>query len=89
MIRNTINEITAPLPNIILTGDLNFPIINWDTESVHGGSTDVQLQAVALLELAGEYCMNQYIRAPTRGKNILDLFFTNNEELIHEYIVIN
>lgn len=87
LIKDKINEMSASLPNIILTGDFNFPIIDWETEVVQGGSTDAQLQAAALLDLAENYCMNQYIRVPTRGKNILDLFFTNNEELVHEYTV--
>ena len=87
MIRDNINELPTPLPTIVLTGDLNFPMIDWESEVVRGGLNDVQIQATALLDLTREYCMNQYIRIPTRGNNILDLFFTNNDELIHEYTV--
>lgn len=87
MIKDKLNEMPAPLPNIVLMGDLNLPIIDWASEEIRGGTMDARMQATALLDLAENYCMNQYIRVPTRGKNTLDIFLTNNEELVHAYRV--
>ena len=47
-----------------------------------GCTKDQKLQAEELLEFANEFYLNQYITEPTRRQNILDLFFTNNEDLI-------
>ena len=47
-------EIGNPLPNIIFTGDLNFPIIYWQMETADGGTHENQVQADALLQFAQE-----------------------------------
>ena len=86
-IRGILQSLPTPMPNIMLTGDLNFPLIKWDSESVYGGAEDMRVQATALLQLAGEFCLNQHINCPTRGNNILDIVMTNNDELLHDYVV--
>ena len=70
------------IPRVIWTGDLNFPIIDWKTLNVSGGSTDSQLQAWALLRIMDEYQLEQCVDAATRGRNILDLYITNDEDHI-------
>jgi len=86
-VRHKIDEYDAPSPNLILLGDLNFPIINWSARTTRGGSASSQSQANLLISLANDLCMEQCIKAPTRGSNILDLLLTNNDELIHSYTV--
>ncbi|KAK3871221.1 hypothetical protein Pcinc_001260 [Petrolisthes cinctipes] len=39
------------------------------------------------MEFAREFCLQQFIELPTRGENILDLFFTNYEDIVQEYNV--
>ncbi len=88
-IKNILQNLPGPMPTILLTGDLNFPMINWDTESVYGGTEDVRVQATPLLRFAEELCLTQLTSSPTRGSNILDIVLTNNDELVHEYCVDN
>ncbi|KAK3883934.1 hypothetical protein Pcinc_011789 [Petrolisthes cinctipes] len=86
-IRIKLNAVSTWLPNIIFTGDFNFPTIDWNSESVIGGGTEYRLQAGSLMEFAREFCLQQFIELPTRGENILDLFFTNYEDIVQEYNV--
>ena len=83
----TLDGLPPPLPTVLLTGDLNFPLIDWQSESVCGGSADMRLSAAALLSLAGSFCLHQLIDTPTRNSNILDLFFTNDDDIIHGHVI--
>lgn len=86
-IKETIENLPGLMPTILLTGDLNFPLIDWDTERVYGGADDMRVQAAALLRFAEEFCLTQLISSPTRGSNILDVVMTNNDKLVYEYSV--
>ena len=44
-------EIGNPRPNIIFTGDLNFPIIDWQNGKSYGGTQENQVRANALCNL--------------------------------------
>ena len=57
-----------PMPNIIFTGDLNFPTIDWQMETADGGTHENQVQANAFWQFAQEQCLQQYIEEPTRKK---------------------
>ena len=70
-----------------MTGDFNFPALNWSTNTISGGCLDTKEQALALLEFISDHCLIQHIDVPTRGNNILDLILTNNEEIIHSITV--
>ena len=83
-IRKIIGSLPPPMPTIILSGDLNFPLINWDLENIYGGAADMRTQAQALLEFANDFCLNQVINTPTRGNNILDIVMTNSEDVLHD-----
>ena len=68
----------------IISGDFNFPSINWNDGIVMAGSsTDTALSANRLLKLTNNAFMNQYIRNATRGSNILDLFFCSDPFLVN------
>ena len=62
------------MPNIIYTGDLNFPIIVWPMETADGGTHENQVQANVFLQFTQEQCLRQYIEEPMRKNNILDVF---------------
>ena len=67
------------MKNIIFTGDLNFPIIDWEMETADDGTHENQVQVNAFLQFAQEQCLQQYIEKPKRKNNILDVFLTNND----------
>ena len=65
--------------NIVL-GDLNFPSL-WTTYS--NDLTAVTTSEIKLLNFLDNHFLSQYIDIATRENNILDLFLTNNENLVH------
>ena len=69
-LRGKLIEIGNPMTNIIFTGDLNFPIIDWQKETADGGTHEKQVQANAFLQFAQDQCLQQYIEEPTRTKII-------------------
>ena len=75
------------MPNIIFTGDLNFPIIDWQTETAEGRTHENQVQANDFLQFAQEQCIQQYIEEPTRKNNIPHVFLTNNDQLTRQIII--
>ena len=68
-LRTKLIEIGNPMPNIIFTGDLNFPIIDWKMEIADGGTNENQVQTNAFLQFAQEQCLQQYIEEKTRKNN--------------------
>ena len=74
------------MPNIF-TGDLNFLIIDWQMETADGGTHENQVQENAFPQFAQERCLQQYIEEPTRKYNMLDVFLTNNHQLIRQIII--
>ncbi len=86
-IREVISSLPPPMPTIMLTDDLYFPLIDWKLESVYGGAADMRTQAEAILHFAEEFCLNQVINTPTRGNNILDIIMTNNDDILHNITV--
>ena len=70
--------------HILLLGDFNFPHMEWPSgHLLPGMSLREQGQALSLLNFTNTLFMEQVVPCPTRGKNILDLCFTNNAALIH------
>ena len=78
---NKLESLGCPTPSIILTGDFNFPLLRWVSgtasllESEHN-------QGNQLIEFASKYFLVQVVEEATRGNNILDLIFTNDEGLL-------
>ena len=75
--------------NIILAGDFNFPDIKWKKEKhqAEADKNNLSYQATEFLNLIERYSLEQYVEAPTRKNNVLDLIFTNNENLINSTFV--
>ena len=77
--------------DIIIHGDFNFPFLSFDGSNINiTGKCDKsdRNQAECLIQMADEFFLDQYIRKPTRGRNILDLVLCNNHYLIRDYRII-
>ena len=79
--------------DILIHGDFNFPFLSFDGDHIKiTGKCDKsdRIQAESLIQLADDFFLDQFIRKPTRGRNILDLVFCNNHFLIRDYgIIVN
>merc|ERR1711913_166752 len=100
-----ISKFQAPTPDIILPGDFNFPKAKCD-DGIGTVQTDIPCNRKSLqklINIASKYNLLQTVTEGTRVtrsgcRNILELIFTNNHELItsvqvqpskitdHEYI---
>ena len=91
-------------PTILVSGDFNLGFLNsWDFKTIEelkakssnraGDGRSVaedKKQALFLIEFAEEFFLAQHIDQGTRRQNILDLIFTNNDQLITRcYQIIN
>ena len=76
-----IDRTTDDRSSLIITGDFNFPNLQWDQSSLTttGKPTEAEELFSAFID---ENLLCQYITQPTRGRNILDLFLTNNPNLV-------
>ena len=91
-IQKLLQNLEKPEPTIILSGDLNFPFVewkrlpdnscSWEYKSHTNATTDEKQQFERLLEVCGDHFMLQMIEEPTREGNTLDLMFTNEVNLV-------
>ena len=79
-----------PVPNIIFGGDFNLPKSTWpDGLPKTGCPMEERTMLNDLNRFCNELFMSQYIQKPThKDGNTLDLVFTNNEYLIHDYSIL-
>ncbi|CAM5130495.1 unnamed protein product, partial [Natator depressus] len=63
---------------LVLMGDFNHPDICWESNTV------VHRQSRKFLENVGDNFLVQVLEEPTRGRALLDLLLTNQEELVGE-----
>ena len=84
-IKTTVNNLPKPTTEILLMGDFNLPHICWQTMNVIGGSAQDRWQAEEFLSIIKDSCLSQFIRDPTRGRNILDLLLSNSPNIVHSY----
>ena len=88
-IKRVMSEFNTPMPDIILTGDFNFPKASWKA-GIGAILPDLKSNKKSLqqlIEVATELNLLQKVTEGTRetrngGQNILELIFTNNHELI-------
>ena len=81
-IEDVIEEYGGPGRTLVVAGDFNLPIINWKEGEISGGTREQQRQASILTNFAEKLFMEQLVEEGTRNANILDLFFTNNDEIV-------
>ena len=85
-------NLEKPDPTIILSGDLNFPFVEWkrmsdnsctwEYKSNTNATRSDKEQFESLMNICNEQCMLQIIEEPTRLENTLDLIFTNEIKLV-------
>lgn len=63
----------------IIVGDFNFPDLNWISTSTTGLSSSLQFKNGTI-----KLGLDQVIKFPTRGQNLLDLTFVSNKSLINK-----
>ena len=78
----------SPEPTVIITGDFNFPFIEWKRneegacvwkkKTLDNGSVDDQKQFSKMMEIMNKYHLVHIVEEKTRKNNTLDLVFTNN-----------
>ena len=97
-VKEILKKTKAPEPTIIITGDFNFPFLEWK-RGRHGGcewkkktetgaTREEKLQFERLNEEMDNFGLVQAIEEPTRGKNTLDLIYTNEISMIIQVEVV-
>ena len=82
-VENAIKDIGDDSYQHCVTGDFNFPLIDWSTRiTKSGGTTEDANSSNMLLKFMSDHLMNQYILTPTRENSILELFFCNSGSLV-------
>ena len=96
-IEEVLNNLPTPTPTITLMGDLNFPAsaVTWEHEEgvllprvaghrvghdSEGGQ--VRQQAARLCNMAAKFHLTQHVGLATREKEILDLVWSSNPDLV-------
>ena len=83
-IEDEAGKLGAPDPTIVINGDFNLPNIKWDETTIYGGTNADRLQANSLFTMMENLTLKQIVRLPTRQNNILDIYLTNDEDLISD-----
>ena len=83
-IQNYLNNASADENqcDIFITGDFNFPNIQWPISENLCPKPKLCSSATLLLRFMEDNFLTQYIDKPTRENNILELFMTNNCNLV-------
>ena len=69
--------------DLLLFGDLNLPCIDWNDITVKKNFSKATTECAKLfLSFMEINLLSQYVDAPTRERNILDLMLTNNSSLV-------
>ena len=89
-VRKLLNKVEGKFPDIFLCGDFNLPHMKWyDDQKIKNYSNKENSMHNELKNFMDEFQLHQCIRKPTHFQgNILDLFLTNNTDLIHSYTTI-
>lgn len=62
----------------ILTGDFNFPNIEWDNTN----QRHLTISEKVFFNFVNDMALNQLVKKPTRKENILDLILTDQKDII-------
>ena len=68
--------------DIIVMGDFNLPGISWKDNNFKVESKAPSTSEALLQTFMEDHLLSQYIHQPTRLRNTLDLFLTNNDNLV-------
>ena len=102
-LQSVFQNLPSPTPTITLMGDLNFPasVVTWQLvdgvllprvagHRVMGEDSEgsqVRQQAAKLCDLASKYHLTQQVGIPTREREVLDLIWSSNPDLISNVMV--
>ena len=67
-------------PEMVILGDFNLPQMDWNDTSDMKSGTKCNGPDQQILELINQNFLEQIVKTPTRGHNILDLVLTNTPE---------
>ena len=84
-----VSNADAKVKDILMMGDFNLPCISWPSGKIYdrqvGNKSKEKQQAEILVNHVESNFMENQINTATRGKNTLDLVFTNNHKLVNGY----
>ena len=84
-----VTEKDTKVKDILILGDFNLPCISWPSGKIYqkevAQKSREKKQAENLVSFVENNFLENYIKTATRGKNTLDLAFTNNHLLIGGY----
>ena len=93
--QRAIDDVTEKDPkvkDVLILGDFNLPCISWPSGKIYqreiAQKSGEKRQAESLVKFVEKNFLENYITTATRGKNTLDLAFTNNHLLIGGYETI-
>ena len=75
------------LISILLGGDFNFPSIDWTNNSFRTYPQYGEGIIKKMMDVTNDLSLIQHIHKPTRGKNILDLLFSTNPDMVQNVTV--
>ncbi|VDI33330.1 Hypothetical predicted protein [Mytilus galloprovincialis] len=86
--RNIVDQLSQirldnPKSEFWIAGDFNLPDIDWSSLSITSHQYPARMSS-EYLELATRCGVEQIVKTPTRGENILDLFFTSHPSLVNK-----
>ena len=76
------------VPKVYLGGDFNLPDTDWDAAKVHPNPQYGKQVNEYGIEVINDLYLTQMVEEPTRGKNILDLFFSSSPSSVETVEVI-
>ena len=85
-LQNVFTKINHKMPNnnIIVCGEFNQPIVDWNNLCRIPSTWACSKTAIKLINVTVENGLYQVVDKPTRGDNILDLVLTNNTNVIRK-----
>ena len=81
-IKECISGLSGTMPSIMICGDLNLPGTCWETGENSLGSRDDKTAVETMMQLQNNLFMSEIVKQPTRGRNHLDVCFTNSADKI-------
>ena len=101
-IEGILEGMPAPEPTVIISGDFNFPFINWKLNQEGGCLSEIipynnasdadKMQFERLDKLTKDYNLIQTVQGPTRedkrSRSSIDLIFTNDITIFNEIDII-
>ena len=94
-IKKLLEKMPSPEPSVIMTGDFNFPFIEWKRgelnackwkmKTYNNAKQDEKKQFYKLMDIMDSFHLVQMVQEPTGGENTLDLVFTITQAYSHRW----